>query len=226
VQQTITKAPTGGAPSAGLFGGQGGLGNSQVGVPQNVSEYRATQARLTDLRRELQDAAERRNAVAERLREADEGARAGYLDRLKVLDTRIVGIETEISNSVGRLAAAPSSAVPVSAITTQRPPDPAAIAERIVDDIIPLVAIISVFVLAPFAIAISRFIWKRSLPAPKAAVVDRATHDRLEQLQQSMDAIAIEVERISEGQRFVTRVMNERGIGAGEKREAARNELR
>jgi len=32
---------------------------------------------------------------------------------------------------------------------------------------------------------------------------------RLEQLQQSVDAIAIEVERISEGQRFVTKLLSE-----------------
>ncbi len=33
---------------------------------------------------------------------------------------------------------------------------------------------------------------------------------RLEQLQQSMDSVAVEVERISEGQRFTTRLLAER----------------
>jgi hypothetical protein len=36
------------------------------------------------------------------------------------------------------------------------------------------------------------------------------------QLQQSVDAIAIEVERISENQRFVTKLLNDRGLGEGE----------
>lgn len=36
---------------------------------------------------------------------------------------------------------------------------------------------------------------------------------RLEQLQQSMDSVAIEVERISEGQRFTTRLLAERPEG-------------
>lgn len=31
-----------------------------------------------------------------------------------------------------------------------------------------------------------------------------------------MDAIAVEVERISEAQRYTAKVMNERGLGAGE----------
>ncbi len=37
---------------------------------------------------------------------------------------------------------------------------------------------------------------------------------RLERIEQAMDAIAIEVERVSEGQRFVTRLLSERGGGA------------
>lgn len=49
----------------------------------------------------------------------------------------------------------------------------------------------------------------RRLPPP-------AQHeDRLEHLQQSVDAIAIEVERIAEGQRFTTRLLSERGEGSG-----------
>jgi hypothetical protein len=35
--------------------------------------------------------------------------------------------------------------------------------------------------------------------------------DRLTHLEQSVDAVAVEVERISEGQRFVTRLVTERG---------------
>ena len=38
--------------------------------------------------------------------------------------------------------------------------------------------------------------------------------ERLERIEQAMDAIAIEVERVSEGQRFVTRLLSERGGAA------------
>ena len=37
--------------------------------------------------------------------------------------------------------------------------------------------------------------------------------DRLGQLQQSVDAIAIEVERLSEGQRFTTKLLADSGAG-------------
>lgn len=63
---------------------------------------------------------------------------------------------------------------------------------------------------------IRRFIWKKK-PAP--AVMAAAAPDqspRLEQLQQSVDVIALEVERISEAQRFLAKVLNERALGAGE----------
>lgn len=84
-------------------------------------------------------------------------------------------------------------------------------------DVVAIVAILSVFVFMPFAIAFARLIWKRSSPPPRP-VADQATQQRLEHLQQSVDTIAVEVERISEGQRFVTRILSERerpGLGAG-----------
>jgi hypothetical protein len=97
----------------------------------------------------------------------------------------------------------------------------ARIASQIAGDIVPIVAILSVFVFAPLMIALSRFIWKRSVSAPRPAVSDQVTQQRLEQLQQAVDTIAIEVERISEGQRFVTRILSEPqrpaiGVGAAE----------
>ena len=37
-----------------------------------------------------------------------------------------------------------------------------------------------------------------------------AVHDRLGRLEQAMEAVAVEVERISEGQRFTTKLLSER----------------
>lgn len=39
---------------------------------------------------------------------------------------------------------------------------------------------------------------------------------RLERMEQAIDSIAVEVERISEGQRFTTKLLSERGAGAAE----------
>ena len=200
-------------------------------VPKTAEEYAALESRINSLREQLQDAAARRNTVADNLKSADEQARSGYVERLQILDQRIIAIEAEISNSVARLAEAPPSAR-FQASVAQRQPGPEQIAEQALEKVIPVVAILSVFVFFPIAFALSRFIWRRSVsPTPKAAVTDRATQDKLEHLQQSMDAIAIEVERISEGQRFVTKVLADRQIGAGAaepvaRKEAVRSEVR
>lgn len=201
-------------------------------VPRTGDEVRALEQRIESLRDQLQDAAARRNSVADNLRSADEQARDGYVDRLQILDARILAIETEISNSVARLAEAPAFAR-VQASTSQSP-RPEVIAQNVqgaLESAIPIVAIVSVFGLAPIAIAVSRFIWKRSTAPAVKAGPDPVTQERLEQLQQSMDAIAIEVERISEGQRFVTRLMADRQIGGGSaepisQKQAARSENR
>lgn len=176
-------------------------------------EVEALRIRMSDLRRELQDAAERRNAVANRLRSADMDARPGYQERLKVLDERIIGIEQELTTAGIQLRSAPAGALLEG---TTREPDPNLIIDRISSDLVPIVAILAVFVFAPFAIALSRFIWRRSTPTPRVvAATDQATQQKLDTLQQAVDTIAIEVERISEGQRFVTRVLNDRAIGGG-----------
>ena len=55
----------------------------------------------------------------------------------------------------------------------------------------------------------ARHIWRRGgsvLSAPPGEDTDRLTH-----LEQSVDAVAIEVERIGEGQRFMTRLFTEKG---------------
>jgi len=176
------------------------------------ADVQALRARIGDLRRELQDAAERRNSIAERLKEADVAARAGYEARLKATDDRILKIENELTRSVEQLAAAPPAAWTEIA---QREPDPNIILERISNDIVPIVGILSLFVFMPFTIAISRFFWRRASAPPRAAAVDQGTVQRLEQLQQAVDTIALEVERISEGQRFVTRILNDRALGSG-----------
>ena len=84
------------------------------------------------------------------------------------------------------------------------------------DNTVGAIAIICVFGIFPFAIAYARLIWKRASETsrPRTTVVDTETQQRLLAIQQAVDTIAIEVERLSEGQRFVTKVLAE-GAEAG-----------
>jgi hypothetical protein len=68
-------------------------------------------------------------------------------------------------------------------------------------------SILAVIVLLPLSIALARRMWRRapSVSAPLPAALD----ERLARIEQVIEATAIEVERIGEGQRFVTRLLTE-----------------
>jgi hypothetical protein len=71
----------------------------------------------------------------------------------------------------------------------------------------------SIFMLAvlfPLSVAFARRIWRRTSVA--ATALPHELMDRLTRLDQAVDSIAVEVERIGEGQRFVTRLMGDRPI--------------
>ena len=75
-------------------------------------------------------------------------------------------------------------------------------------------AVIIVFFLAvlmPISLAFARRIWRRAGKETPAARTDMIA-PRLERLEQAVDAVAIEIERIAEGQRFLTKVL---GAGQG-----------
>jgi hypothetical protein len=60
----------------------------------------------------------------------------------------------------------------------------------------------------PLVIAHARKLWKRdSSPGGGEAMSDH----RLERIEQAIDAMAVEVERISESQRYMTKLLAERG---------------
>jgi hypothetical protein len=56
-----------------------------------------------------------------------------------------------------------------------------------------------------------RWFWKRFIrdDVPSTRALPAADSERLQRLEHGMEAIAIEVERISEGQRFVTKLLSE-----------------
>lgn len=73
--------------------------------------------------------------------------------------------------------------------------------------------IASLAVLVACLVPMSAFITRRILrprPAMQAIQNDPMAAQRLERLEQAVDSVAIEVERISENQRFMTRVLVER----------------
>jgi hypothetical protein len=79
------------------------------------------------------------------------------------------------------------------------------------ENVVGIVSIITIFVVFPIVLAYTRLIWKRSAnPFASRSQLNDDTAQRIVQMQQSIDAMALEIERISEGQRFVTKLLTER----------------
>jgi hypothetical protein len=90
------------------------------------------------------------------------------------------------------------------------------------DIIVPAVSVVSLAMLLPLAIGYARRISRRA-PAPAPFPSDVTA--RLERIEQAVDTIAIEIERVSEGQRFVTKIMAERPASAAAASSQARQPL-
>ena len=174
------------------------------GVPQTVVEVRSLRAQRSELSNQLQSAQRRRNEVVEQLSKSSAAERPGLEARLKLLDERILEIEGEISRTGELIAKTPGNLLSTS---TQAPIVGGG--PMTSGDITGVMIVFTIFVLAPIAFTVARLLWKRaSNPAPKKA--DIQAEERMRRLEAGVDAIAIEVERISEGQRFVTKLLSER----------------
>ena len=60
----------------------------------------------------------------------------------------------------------------------------------------------------------ARYVWKRTTRATLPA--QRADNDRLQRIEEAVDTIALEIERMSEAQRFTAKLLLERGAEAAQ----------
>jgi hypothetical protein len=74
--------------------------------------------------------------------------------------------------------------------------------------VVAVIIIVMVASLAAITVGLVRGVQKKSLPRESSNIL--AFEARFDQLQQSVDAIAVEVERIAEAQRFSAKLLAER----------------
>lgn len=188
-------------------GGQGAavaptprVGQLRPLTPQERDQLREARSELSN---QLTSAARRREALTEELKTLPAEAQKGVIDRINVLDARILQLETDIAET-GRM---------LTAGTTLPPPEPRLVwgmPEATFNDIAPLTVLL---VLTPMALAFARLLWKRGTRAARQPTEEqRANAERLERLEQAVDAIAIEVERVGEAQRYQARVLSEANL--------------
>ena len=178
---------------------------TQAGVPQTIVEVRALRAQRTELSNQLNSAQGRRDDIVDALREASASERPGLEARLKVLDDRILELEREIARTGELIAQAPGNL-----LTTSTSIQPIVGGPQMTSgDITGIAIVFTMFVLAPIAFTVARMIWKRA-SAPPVPRLDAETQERMRRLESAVDTVAIEVERISEGQRFMTKLLADR----------------
>lgn len=187
------------APAAPVVGGPG----VTVAGAKPADVYAALRAQRRVLREQLEPLEDQRQELVAALeaRPLPDVARQGIEQRLVGVDQRIAEVNQQLAASereLARVAGIPGAAV--------EPPLP-----RNDDGPEEAVAIIGVaftaLVLFPLAIAHARRIWRRSAKAVLAFPGEIA--ERFTRLEQTVESVAIEVERISEGQRFVTTILAE-----------------
>ena len=172
-------------------------------IPLSSADVSALRAKRAELSNQLSSAAGRREDVAEELLKTPPGpGRAGLEQRLAVLDNRIAEMEQEIAVNGRELARAPLSLAKEDAAAPRFGPFSSGQLTAI-----SIVSIVMVW--GPLAWAAARMMIKRSnQPKPSPQLLESTA--RLERIEQAVDAMSIEIERISEGQRFVTQLMSQK----------------
>jgi hypothetical protein len=128
-------------------------------------------------------------------------ARPGVQQQWADVGVQMARVQGDIATTQARIALKQGLPGGLPGVVVARPPwsNPALV--------IPTVSIVSLTLLLPLAIGWARRISRRA-PPPPAISSDVMT--RLERIEQAVDSIAIEVERVSEGQRFVTKIMTQK----------------
>jgi hypothetical protein len=208
--QTPTPAPTPLAPPPAppppaTFTYVGADGKTQtLPIPQTSDEVRALKAQRSQISDQLENVTDRRAGLVRQLSTTGpDAAKSGLESRIQLLDKRILQLESDLATTGQQLSLASGALV----ASTEVPPPQSY--DNFEEGMVVGGSMVFGFVVVVFAIR--RFFgWRNRGKRPAAA--PRAGDDttlRLERLENGVDAIAIEIERVSEGQRFVTKLLSD-----------------
>jgi hypothetical protein len=163
------------------------------------------QEQVATLSQQLAGLRAQRAILQRQINRASDGNIRAALELKQVpVESRIAQVEIDLASARAQLASRQG--------TETQPPFgfPPGARRQFDPDLIAGLAFAFIFaVMMPMSIAMARRVWRGSTK-PVAPRADDVIAPRLDRLEQAVDAIAIEIERISEGQRFVTRVLAER----------------
>ncbi len=174
-----------------------GIGNV---VPMTRDQLRALDRRTSELSNQWESARDRRADLVEELAQTTSPVVISGLEaRIGVLDARLVSLEQDIASN-GALKS--SIGAKLGSVTADAPSAPGRSSN---DGGTSPLALIAVFFAA---VCFTRLIWwgTRKPPATKASP---AIDARFAEMEQAIDTVAVEIERVAEGQRFVSKLLRE-----------------
>lgn len=178
--------------------------------PLTSREISAIRSRRSDISNQLTSSMERREELTGELKDAPPGAAPGLLAQIQVLDQRIIKIEQDMEASGQMLR----TGLTVDNGTTLVAPrefgtgmdTEAAAARGAAMGAMVLVPIFLVYMIARLTRA------RRRRNSPAQTDQDSRQEARMERLEQAVDAIALEIERVGESQRYQTKVLAEANL--------------
>jgi hypothetical protein len=207
IQQPAPKAPTTPTPAIAATPIA-----AARGAPSASAIYEGFRAQRRELTNQLDELESTRREITGQLEDIPVGSpdRKPLEARMTDVDSRITSVDHLLASNATDIAAAaaiPGAVVEPPRVIENGPPEEAYV----------LGGMFMVIVLLPLSIAWARRIWRRSAAA--VASFPREIGDRLLRMEQALEATSVEVERIGEGQRFLTRLFTEgegtRAIGSG-----------
>lgn len=182
-----------------------GDGQNQVlQIPTTHDEMMALMGQRDALNEQLDNARDQQRDLMEQLRSAPTEARPSLQVQLTSLADQIVGLQRDI-NRIGREISQASPSLIAMTHEDSKPDEPGTFQDGL------FLGGAGVFLGMTVLLLLGRWVWRRfirdDVPSPRA--LPAADSERLQRLEHGMEAIAIEVERISEGQRFVTKLLTE-----------------
>jgi hypothetical protein len=207
IQQSAPTAPTPSAPAIAATPVA-----AARGAPSASAIYEGFRAQRRELTNQLDELEGTRREITGQLEDIPVGSpdRKPLEARLTDVDSRITSVDHLLASNATDIAAAaaiPGAVVEPPRVVESGPPDQAYV----------LGGMFMVIVLLPLSIAWARRIWRRSAAAVTS--FPREIGERLLRMEQALEATSVEVERIGEGQRFLTRLFTEgegtRAIGGG-----------
>ena len=191
-------------------------------APSPSAIYEGFKAQRNELTNQMNDLEGTRNSISGQLEELPVGSpqRQPLEARLVDVDARIKAVDQMLAANAAQLSQAagiPGAIVEPPQVIRSGPPEEAWV----------LGGMFIVIVLLPISIAFARRIWRRS--AAVVTSLPREIGERLFRMEQALEATSLEVERIGEGQRFLTRLFTEgegaRAIGSGAAQPVSRKPL-